>query len=450
MGLRLSFVVGLVVGMLSTGLVQAVPESAPTAELIYFTVDGTETGTPLMPGFLNDSVWSGLGVASNGRVYVAVSNHLSIGGNVAIYRYDPATSETALLGDIKSISSAAGNWMPNESQRKVHTFLAQHADGFLYFASDEYEPTPLLRGSHLYRLDPTTETIEDYSRTTPYLMKSDLSVVANTGQNLLGSGIFIEEYGIKGIGLNPSAPDLLYAMTYPDGHLIKFRLSDGSMEVVGQSERVSYVFYVSDAGDVYYTDVDETSQTLYKYDESSDSTSIIAADLPGAPNGEIGSIAPQSDGHYVYFLLAGAKQIYRLDTLLDQFSYFSSACGSNWWRLYNLHLSADEQSLYFVSNNNDRSTIRRIDVATQDCSEILDVDGLLGSRNLSFGGTGVWDAAGHFYAPVWTLSSSPPDTALLKVDVEVPEPGFAWILGTGTLLLGFFKTRRERRDRRLR
>jgi hypothetical protein len=68
-----------------------------------------------------------------------------------------------------------------------------------------------------------------------------------------------------------------------------------------------------------------------------------------------------------------------------------------------------------------QSQRRRIDVATGSCTQVLDVNTVLGSRNLSFGGTGIWDDDGHFYAPVWTFLGSPPDTALLKVKVEIPE-----------------------------
>ena len=176
-------------------------------------------------------------------------------------------------------------------------------------------------------------------------------------------------------------------------------------------------------------------QTLYKYDDSSDSTSIVQAGLPGAPNGEIGSIAPTADGRYIYFMLAATREVWRLDTHLDTFVFFANTCGTNYWRIYNLSLSPDEQSLYFVSNNNNFSTIRRIDVATGNCSQVLDVNTLLGSRDLSFGGTGVWDDDGYFYAPVWSFGSSPPDPALLKVKVEVPEPSTRMLCVSGILLL---------------
>jgi hypothetical protein len=429
---------GLAIGgaLLAHGpIARAVPEASPSASLLHFTDDASASGAPLLPGFLDHSSWSGLGRGSDGRIYVAVSNHQQPGGDVGLYRYDPYADAMVTFGTIRSISTSVGNWMPDESQYKVHTFLMQHADGGIYFASDDHPPTPFLRGAHLYRIDPASGSVEDYSQTTPYLMTNMLETIPNPGLNQERSGILVETYGIKGIGLHPDAPDLVYVMTYPDGYLIQLRLSTGELKTVGQSLRVSYAFYVSALGDVYYTDVDATSQTLYKYDASADTTRVIATGLPGAPDGEVGAIAPQADGRFVYFLLARSKAIYRLDTQLDLFEYFASACGTNWWRLYNLYLSPDEQSLYFVSNNNASSSIRRIDVATRTCAEALDVDALLGTRNLCFGGTAVWDEEGRFYAPVWTFEADPPDVALLRADVEVPEPGSAAGLALGLLLL---------------
>ncbi len=423
----------------------AVPVATPSAELIHFTVDGSAGAAPLLPDFADHSVWSALGRASNGRIYAAVSNHQQPGGNVAIYRYDPANGQLATLGDIRSISTAAGNWMTEESQYKAHTFILEHADGKLYFASDDHDPTPFLRGAHLYRIDPTTEAVEDYSRTIPYLLDENLQLQINTAQNAEGSGVFIETFGIKGIGLHPDAPDLLYAMTYPEGHLIRYRFSDGHMKVVGQSLRVSYAFYVSGSGDVYFTDTGATEQTLFKYDVTSDSTSVIASGLPGAPDGEVGAIAPDAAGRFVYFLLARAKEVWRLDTQSDQFTHFADICGSNWWRLYNLHLSPDEKSLYYVSNNNSRSTLRRIDVASGQCSEVLDIDTLVGIRDLCFGGVGVWDDEGHFYAPVWRSGTSTPDPVLLKAKVEVPEPSRLLGSALGAAALGALASRRRSR-----
>lgn len=406
-------------------------------------MDGSAGGTPLLPGFANHSVWSALGRASNGKIFFAVSNHQHDTGNVALYRYDPATDEIVTLGDIEAISTAVGNWMPDESQYKVHSFLMEHSDGQLYFASDDHEPSAFLRGTHLYRIDPDAETVEDFSQNTPFLMTEALQVIANTGQNAVRSGIFIETYGVKGIGLHPAAPDLLYAMTWPDGHLLQYRFSDGNMKVVGRSEKVAYVFHVDAEGDVYFSDSDAVEQTLYKYDASEDQTLVLAGGMPAATNGGVGAIAPTADGRFVYLLLNESKQVWRLDRQDDSVAFFANTCGSNWWQLFNLHLSPDEQSLYFVSNNNDRSTIRRIDVATGVCSEVLDADAVIGPRDLCFGGTGVWDEDGHFYAPVWQFGVADPSPALLKVKVELPEPGGASGLAAGVLLLGFLGARRR-------
>jgi len=424
----------------------------PTAELLHFTADARAASPLLAPDFLHHSSWSGLGAAQDGRIYIAVSNHQQPGGNAAVFRYAPGSHTMELLGDLESVSSAVGNWMPQESQYKVHTFLTQHADGYIYFASDDHDPTPFLRGAHIYRIDPATGQIEDFSKTQPFLMKEDLSVIANTMEAAEQSGVFIETYGIKGLSLHPANPDWFYAMTYPDGYLIRYRLSDAFMEVIGQSSHAGYVFYVDRDGDVYYSSEvvvgDVTSQTLYKWEAATGLTHTIAADLA---SGEVGAIAPSATGEDVYLLIATSKEIYRLRPGDDTLQLLTSACGSNWWRLYNLTLSPDEDSLYYVSNNNSRATVRKIDLDTLACTEILDVESLLGTRDLAFGGVGVWDELGAFYVPVWTFGADPPDVALLRVDVgELPVsralPALApAMLGTLAVLLALLAFRRALR-----
>ncbi len=396
---------------------RADPVANPSAKLFFFTDDGLASGSPLLPSFLLHSSWSALGSTSAGDVMIAVSNHQQPGGNVALFRFDPDADQMSLLGDIESISTDANNWMPNETQYKVHTFLSEHADGKMYFASMDHDPSPFLRGSHLYRVDSGTGVIEDLSKTAPFLLDKDLNLIPNPGTASEKSGVMIEFYGVKSLNLNPGAPDWLYAMTFPEGHLLQYNLSTGNIQAVGQSSAVGYVFYVDANGDVYYANSDDDAMIVFKYDASAMTTSTVASNLP---SGELGALAPTAEGRFVYFMHANAKDVYRLDTQLDTFTFFADTCGPNFWRIYNLTLSPDERSLYYVSNNNNRSTIRRIDVATQNCEEVMDIDALLGSRNLSFGGIAVWDRAGRFYAPVWTHEGDPADVALLQVQVEEP------------------------------
>ncbi len=211
-----------------------VPRNAEgySAELIHFTDTGEEDGTRLLPGFRHNSCWSGISAASNGSIYIAVSNHYQpsapddIHGNVAVFKYNPSGSNMEFLGDLKSVSSAVNNWMPDESQHKVHTFLME-LDGKIYFATDDYEPSYFLRGSHLYAIDLSNDTINDYSKTQGLVMLNDFSVIKNRTEPTSRSGIFIQYYGIKGISANRHVPGLIYAMLYglnEPGHIIKYRM----------------------------------------------------------------------------------------------------------------------------------------------------------------------------------------------------------------------------------
>jgi hypothetical protein len=187
---------------------------------IVFTADGTIYEDPLLPDFRHHSCWSGIGASSLGNIYIGASNHYQTAdgtgksGNVAMYKYDPAKDEISLLGDLKSVSKSVNNWMPNESQHKVHTFLIENVDRKIYFATMDYAPSFLVRGSHIYTIDIDTDSINDYSKAQSYLMDRNLNVIENGTLASTNSGVFIEYYAVKGIALHPGRPDILYAMTY--------------------------------------------------------------------------------------------------------------------------------------------------------------------------------------------------------------------------------------------
>jgi len=156
-----------------------------SAEEIYFTENGSKEGTQLLPGFRNNSCWSGIGASSNGNIYIAASNRYQSDdgngehGNVAIYKYDPAIGKMSFLNDLKSVSKSVNNWMEGESQHKVHTFLLENSDGKIYFATDDYYTSHFIRGSHLYSIDIITDEITDYRKTQTHVMLRDFSVIEN-------------------------------------------------------------------------------------------------------------------------------------------------------------------------------------------------------------------------------------------------------------------------------
>jgi len=212
-------------------------EEEYAAEVIEFTDDGSSFGDRLLPGFRHHSCWSGIGKSSDGNIYIAASNHYQTStgtgnnGNVALYKWAPEQGEMTLLGDLKSVSQSVNNWMQYESQHKVHTFILENADRKLYFATLDYYPSYLVRGSHIYTIDLETDEISDYSKTQSYVMKKDFSVVENTDVASTTSGVAVEYRGIKGISLNKHVPDILYAMTFSrdasgndPGYVLRFKL----------------------------------------------------------------------------------------------------------------------------------------------------------------------------------------------------------------------------------
>lgn len=404
--IRLMVVLLCLLGLVVAPNVLPGPLRDPTAELIHFTDDTTAEGKPLRGDFLHDSVWCAMGRGPGGKVYVAVSNHEQPGGNVLLYAYDPAAGTLKALEDIQAVSTRIGNWREDESQHKVHTFLQTHADGKVYFASMSAKPSAVVRGSHLYRIDPKDDSIEDI---TPTLLK---------GHDLEDAGVLLPGQGIRGLALHPDQPDHLYAMAYPGGMIVRVNLKTGEVAEVSRSAHDNFVMYAGADGSLYYGDGDKQSQSLKRYDPQTQQTDTITDKLPA---GEFGAIAPTPDGAGVLFLLAESKQVYRLDLTTRKVSFIKTLCGTNWWRLYNLHLSPDGDNAYYVSNNNDNKTIRRLHVNSGLCREVLNVDKLLGTRNLCFGGVGVWDDGGSFYAPVWTYGDGEADLAILKATVEEPK-----------------------------
>jgi hypothetical protein len=399
-----------------------------SAELIHFTVDNTENGTSLLPGFRHHSCWSGIGRSNAGNIYIAVSNHYQPRrstdekGNDAVYKYDPVQDKMTLLGDLKSVSTAVNNWMPDESQHKVHTFLMEHADGRMYFATDDYSPSFFLRGAHMYYIDLKTDKIVDYSKTQPYLMRRDMTVMANTRQAQERSGVFVEYYGIKGISLNPRVPDLVYAMTYPDGHIIKHKLSDGSLAKVAASPEVDYVMYTDNYGNLFYTIRSGGNCSLWKYTLSSGNNTQIRSDFGSTG---FGMISPTAGGDTVYCVTTG-QEIWRLVCSKGEFEYVVKFCGTVWGSpgLFNMTISPDGTKLYFISiDNNDFPWERLVMVdltepnRSQMCHDREDstIFSIVENRGLCFGGINVWDKSGHFYAPVWNGEYRPPRLALLKV-----------------------------------
>ena len=380
----------------------------PDARMIHFTTDGTERGAPLLPGFPLHSVWSAMGQAPDGTIYIAVSNHDEEAGNVAIFALDPGADAMRFVKDLKSVSEAAGNWRDGEGQYKVHTFFELAADGRLWFATMPASRPEGRRGAHLYALDPETDMIEDVSATTPW-------TITRQGQVVPGNGVLFEELGVKGIGAHPAFEDMLYLMAHDNGALLRLDLRNGAFEPIGQSPRISFIFHVDQEGDVYYlAGPAGEAQEFRHFDAQTGNTAVLVAGLDA--DEEVGMISETANPDMIMVLLAKSKEVFPVNTKTEKRLRGGTSCGENWWRLFNMSVSPDGADVYFVSNNNARAKIWRAPVVGGKCEAILSVEHLLDTRNLAFGGKNIW-VGDRFYTPVWT-HEGPGDLAILEVTVK--------------------------------
>lgn len=195
-----------------------------------------------------------------------------------------------------------------------------------------------------------------------------------------------------------------------------------SFSKIGESSAVSYVMYTDPSGNLFYLNTINHAVSLMKYDFATANTTVIAANFSDDTviGASFGAIAPTVTGDTVYCLTSkSTSKIYRLICSQGKFEYLTSVCGSNWWMLFNLTLSKDGKSLFYVSNNNTvaSKSIRKIDLKTLACTEVLELDNLIPNFNLCFGGINVWDKFGNFYAPVWN-SEATEGLAIIKVNAE--------------------------------
>jgi hypothetical protein len=123
----------------------AAHESSPIVHFAPFPLPPHE-GNPW-------STWGGALVASNGRFYAAIGDHLATDGNSYLFEYDPATKRLREVGDVLSVvPHVAGEF----GHGKIHSQINESRDGYLYMATFRGSPrriafTSTFRGGVILR-----------------------------------------------------------------------------------------------------------------------------------------------------------------------------------------------------------------------------------------------------------------------------------------------------------
>lgn len=403
-----------------------------TYEKIHFTQDGSPTGTPLVADFVWESCWWALGNDDIGNVYVAISNHQGYpNGNVAIFKYDPVLNQVTFVNDLKSVSTAVGNWSLTENQQKVHTRLIRGADGGLYFATHDNSWGTLTdhRGTHIYVIE--NNTITDLSKTaTQHLNRSMQTVNGNIG-------VHVENYGTIAMEMTRGTPRLLYGITYGDGYLYRLNLETGDINMIAQTgngyaDGIIRNFAVDNSGNAYVP-MRGTSTgdiRIYKY---------ANADGTWTDTGKSYTDASLAVGDYdksgwrmhvytksadrVYFITYDGK-IYRFMFATEALDYMGVLEADPNPRVSDLILSDNEKRLYALVYRYDgvnQNKFVEFDISTGQVTTITSNITTYGTRDLIYGGLAK-DKLGHAYMVGWQYANpSIENIALFRIKVE-PEP----------------------------
>ena len=158
--------------------------------------------------------WHATGSAPDGAIYVGGMDHAT---NSALYRLSPRDGTLRLVGDARSASEAAGNWLPGETAQKFHT-RPLWLGGKVYVATmdrsalnDEHLSR---RGFHWYAYDPANGSFTDLSAAEP----------GGTGAP---HGALVTLAG------DPSR-DLVYGAGVPTGAIFRYDVASGRTENLGR------------------------------------------------------------------------------------------------------------------------------------------------------------------------------------------------------------------------
>src|SRR5262249_26334803 len=127
---------------------------------VYFLPN---TGDGLIP----TQSWDAVGSSPSGAIYASGMDHVS---NAALYPFRPSSGTLACVGDARSASEAANNWLPGEAVQKFHTRPLWYK-GKVYVATLNYsnlDPNYLqARGAKWYVYDEAVGLFTDLSAAEP-------------------------------------------------------------------------------------------------------------------------------------------------------------------------------------------------------------------------------------------------------------------------------------------
>jgi hypothetical protein len=225
---------------------QAADLQGPRPEEVETGWAGTLDGTwlwrlPDTPNGLHPTQsWHATGSASDGSIYVGGMDHRT---NAALYRIQTRSGTLRYVGDARSASEAAHNWLPGETAQKFHTRPLWHR-GKIYVATMDRSDLDAgyleRRGFHWYAYEPGRGSLTDLSASEP-------------------GGSAVPHGSLVTLASDP-VRNVIYGAGVPTGAIYRYDVATGRTQDLGRpaSYKQPYVYtgrvmWVDARGRLYFT-----------------------------------------------------------------------------------------------------------------------------------------------------------------------------------------------------
>jgi hypothetical protein len=314
-----------------------VASTAPTIDFLYYP----EQDYPGNPW----SVW-GDGLATGGKYYSAIGDHLAPHGNAFLFEYDPQTKTLRTLVNVQDLLD-----LPNDhyTPGKIHSRIDVGGDGWLYFATH--------RGSTRVTTDEYRYKGDWIIRHHPESGKTDIVAHAPVRKHCIPTSVLDPDrlifYGGTAAG-NRVDPVMFFAYDVRRRRVLH-AVENGPYR---------YMIFARSTGRVYY--VNEDGGPLMRYDPASGKPPV---QIPGKL-GLRSATQETADGFVYTVSTRGDATIWRLNTKTEKIDRIGNARVGTQDYVTSLDVDPTGRYLYYVpgahgGSQQDGTPIVQFDVKTR-------------------------------------------------------------------------------------
>jgi hypothetical protein len=322
----------------------AIAVTAPTIDLMFFPAQN-------YPG----NPWSAWGdsIATEGKYYASIGDHLAPGGNAFVFEYDPATKKLRQLVDVrKLLALPEGHYTPG----KIHGRLDMGDDGWIYFSTH--------RGSTRVTTDQFHYEGDWIIRCDPASGKAEIIARGPVPKHCIPCSVLDPQRLIFYGGTAPG--------TGPDGEGIQFFAYDVRARKLlysGPGGPARSMIFAKSTGRIYFTPGKEGEGTLMRFDPGGNGvpqklSSVIGlrAATQETPNGFVYTVSSGQGG--------APANIYAFNTKTEQSENLGPAAVGTQTYITAIEADPHGRFLYYVpgahgGSERDGTPVVQFDVRTR-------------------------------------------------------------------------------------